>query len=579
MRRRRFQKPVTTVSLFPFIAVLICTMGALIVLLVLVVQQARVQADTITTEREVQDTVSQEERKRLLQEQEDLDWQRSILEQQRAELNKKMAEERLRLSHLEEHIRRLEDKLRRVQEEAVELESLQSGDTEELSAQQAEIQRLQAEIQRERDALEAARDEAARKQKSFTIIAYRGPNGTRRRPIYIECRESGIILQPEGIVLNAADFSGPLGPGNPLDAALRTIREHWQHVEGEASKGEPYPLLVVRPDGATAYSMARAAMASWDDEFGYELVDADMELNFPPSDETLGHLLEGTVRTARQRQAMLAAAMPSRFEKRELTSYSIPDREHSRAGPMRSAPSGYGIGAGGSGERRGGYGSPSQEFGSSDTSQFQTAGPGEFGSQTEGSDGSPMHASENNAVDSGERLGDGDASSRTDGGAEGLSNRSATGGAANGAANGADGSTGNFATGQNAGNASCPAGGAGMQSMAIPKGENWALPKDVSGLTAITRPIAVECHPDRLVIRADRGDQRRPQVIPVSGATRDSVDAFVAGIQNHMKRWGMAVAGGHWKPVALVEVLPGAEDRFRDLVILLEDSGIQVEKR
>jgi hypothetical protein len=65
----------------------------------------------------------------------------------------------------------------------------------------------------------------------------------------------------------------------------------------------------------------------------------------------------------------------------------------------------------------------------------------------------------------------------------------------------------------------------------------------------------------------------------VSGATRDSIDEFVAGIQEHMKRWGMAVAGGHWKPVARVEVLPGAEDRFRELAILLEDSGIQVERR
>ena len=52
MRRKRFRKPVTNMSLFPFIAVLICTMGALIVLLVLFVQQARVQADTICAGRQ-----------------------------------------------------------------------------------------------------------------------------------------------------------------------------------------------------------------------------------------------------------------------------------------------------------------------------------------------------------------------------------------------------------------------------------------------------------------------------------------------------------------------------------------------
>jgi hypothetical protein len=115
--------------------------------------------------------------------------------------------------------------------------------------------------------------------------------------------------------------------------------------------------------------------------------------------------------------------------------------------------------------------------------------------------------------------------------------------------------------------------------MAIPNGQNWALPEDVSGLTAITRPIIVDCYPDRLVIRADRGDQRSPRVIPCGGPTHACVDAFVQGIQDHMKRWGMAVAGGYWKPVARVEVLPGAETRFRELKILLDGSGIQVEQR
>ena len=40
MIRRRFRKQAVTMALFPFLAVLVCTMGALIVLLVMVVQQA-----------------------------------------------------------------------------------------------------------------------------------------------------------------------------------------------------------------------------------------------------------------------------------------------------------------------------------------------------------------------------------------------------------------------------------------------------------------------------------------------------------------------------------------------------------
>ena len=51
MRRPRFRKPAVKMSLFPFLAVLICTMGALIVLLVTVVQQARVHASLVSEDR------------------------------------------------------------------------------------------------------------------------------------------------------------------------------------------------------------------------------------------------------------------------------------------------------------------------------------------------------------------------------------------------------------------------------------------------------------------------------------------------------------------------------------------------
>jgi hypothetical protein len=521
MRRRRFRKPVTSVSLFPFIAVLICTMGALIVLLVLVVQQARVQAHTITAERKGQEQHVQQDRQKLLQDQEDLDWQREILQQQRAELNKLMAEERLRLSHLEEHVRRLENRLQRLQAEAEELDRLQHEDAEQGLAHRQEIENLRTQIQREQAALDAARDEAARRQRSFAIIPYRGPNGTQRRPIYIECRESEIVLQPEGIVLKPEDFSGPLGPGNPLDAALRTIREHWQRVEGEAAKGEPYPLLIVRPDGALAYSMARAAMAAWDDEFGYELVSEELELAFPPADPTLGRLLAGTIQTARQRQALLAAAMPSRFERPNTSSYAGPDRQASGQPDDGSMPRGSGAGAGGWGDQLGPSEPRSRPL------------PGEQENAAEAADGPEPAGAEDGSCPFGENAGDG---------------------------------------------ASAP-GGAALQSMANRNGQDWALPEDVSGLTAITRPIVVDCYPDRLVIRADQGDQRSPQVIPCEGPTHACIDQLVTGLQAHMKRWGMAVAGGYWKPVARVQVFPGAETRFRELQILLDNSGIQVERR
>ena len=65
------------VALFPFLAVLICTMGALIVLLVLLVQQARVDASVAATKIGGGAGGDQKELRERL---EDAQWKRELLE-------------------------------------------------------------------------------------------------------------------------------------------------------------------------------------------------------------------------------------------------------------------------------------------------------------------------------------------------------------------------------------------------------------------------------------------------------------------------------------------------------------------
>jgi len=547
MRRLALRKPLTGVSLFPFLAVLICTMGALIVLLILVVQQARVQADTLADQRrQAPDEQDQARRMRLIQEAEDWQWQREVLQQQRHQMTQKLADSRLELSHLEEHIRRLEENWRRLLAEAAELKRLKQGHQQQESAAQEQLDHLQAELARQRAQLEQLREEYDRQSRGFAIVPYQGPHGTRRRPIYIECRQSGIIIQPEGIVFGPQDFTGPLGPGNPLDAALRTIREHWMRLDGDAAQGEPYPLLIVRPDGAVAYAMARNAMSGWEDEFGYELVDAETELMYPAGDPRLKQLLQSSIQTARERQAVLAAAMPSRFDAPSPASFSVPP-----------------------GEAWGGM---------DDRASGRTAGGAAFGSEenrnvTTGTGGSG--ASSESADDPSSRVAAAGGPPTAPGAAAGQApparsmNPAASTGAAPGHAGDPTAESGPPG----------PSGGAAPKSMALAKGANWALPDTKGPATGITRPIAVHCYPDRLVVLPDRRDARDPQTILLDGATRDAMEPFVSAIRAHMERWGMAVAGGYWKPTLKVTVFPGAETRFWELQALLAGSGIDVERR
>ena len=160
----------------------------------------------------------------------------------------------------------------------------------------------------------------------FSIVPFDGVYKSNRRPIYIECRGDAIILQPEGIVFTPEDFLGPPGPGNPLASALRAAQEYWSQLPPPAPdvNNEPYPLLLVRPDGIIAYYLVRDAMASWNTEFGYELISADGKLEFPAAPEPrLVDMEKRAVAEARQRLQWLAQVSPEAFQHKQKTQYRV----------------------------------------------------------------------------------------------------------------------------------------------------------------------------------------------------------------------------------------------------------------
>ncbi|MEI6036319.1 MAG: hypothetical protein WCQ91_00150, partial [Planctomycetota bacterium] len=296
-RQRTLEGP--TISLFPFLAVLLCMMGALLVLLVLFSRSVQ-NGD----HAEAAAAVEQLELAR-----DSLAWRVEQLGGVRDRTSADLAKARLQLAGIEEHTRQMSDELDQVVRTG---ETLAAGGGRRTAA--AELATLEERLKSSRESLDKTRAELATKPPAYAVVPYVGINGTHRRPLYIECCGDGVFLQPEGIRLSPSDFEGPPGPGNPLASALRAARE--QITKSGVASGDPaiqpYPLLLVRPSGVMAYYAAREAIQSWGTEFGYQLIDEDWTLSFPPRDATLAEVETQAIVESRRRLAWLAEVRPAK---------------------------------------------------------------------------------------------------------------------------------------------------------------------------------------------------------------------------------------------------------------------------
>ena len=312
----------SAVGLFPFLAVLLCTMGALLVLLVVLAQ--RIGTEPIAVEESEENSSAtllaegadpneiellSSELARINSYQEQLD----KLKQQGRE---RLAQDKARLSHSEDHIRRLEHELAQLSLTAEQLKATEQEQLVDEQQAERELARLNQLIEDTEEQLEKLR-ESVGKQRSYAVVPYKGKNGTFAKPIYIVCDEHGITLEPEGLRFQETDFVDPSWPGNPLAAALRASRKYLNQNAKKAGNPEPldpYPLIIVRPKGVKNYQLARRAIKSWDSSYGYEFIDADWKLTFPDlPDPQLASTQQHAVMIARERLSMLARAAPSKF--------------------------------------------------------------------------------------------------------------------------------------------------------------------------------------------------------------------------------------------------------------------------
>ena len=339
------------VSLFPFLAVLLCTMGALIAILLIIARQAQISADLMfsndeksalaqsgpesqsapETEPEPEPQATPETEKELEQAdagptREELEdaikklkcrneleqWRNEELQNVRAQLEKEAQQARIALSTTQERRNQLMQQLQNFREALIRLEKEhESLSAEDLKKELAEGKKRLEDLKKE---LEKAENTAKKQNGSYAILPHEGPNGTRRYPMYIECRSDGAWLMPENVKLGAGDFEGVLSMENPLEMALMAKRQYLLRngIFQETPDGaqEPYPLIIVRPEGILYLYMVKQALQSWKSEFGYELVEDSLSVAYPPNDDALKGEMTKAIAEARVRQREIAAMAP-----------------------------------------------------------------------------------------------------------------------------------------------------------------------------------------------------------------------------------------------------------------------------
>jgi hypothetical protein len=138
-------------------------------------------------------------------------------------------------------------------------------------------------LARERDAAKAALDKAQRRSGSYAVLPHKGPNGTWQRPIILECTNGTAKLQPGGPTFSMLDMSPLLSPrSSPMIVGiLREMIRTRGIATPDGAPSVPYIFFLVRPDGIRPYYEARARLEPLGIAFGYELIDQDMQIDYP----------------------------------------------------------------------------------------------------------------------------------------------------------------------------------------------------------------------------------------------------------------------------------------------------------
>jgi hypothetical protein len=309
MRGRRHKLQVST---FPFLAVLLCAMGSLILILLVMdrkahraaLARARQQAAKLVEETARSDGERERNRQQAAAErQRERDAQHSKLTDEQIDMQLQMRKVREQLQQIAARLhyeqdtstelrRKVQDERSRLQADEQLLLTLRSR--AELGGKQMQesnqtLHRMTVDLLRMEQVLKDLKAAQKREQKTFSVVPYHGRRGENRRPIYVECGRAGVVFHPErkAMTVDPPRF-GTREPSVAIRAEVER-RIAVQHAKLASLPGKvndkPYLLLLVRPDGIYTYNRIQDALSGLELDFGYELIDDDWVLDFPADDE------------------------------------------------------------------------------------------------------------------------------------------------------------------------------------------------------------------------------------------------------------------------------------------------------
>lgn len=303
-----------SVSLFPFLAVLMCALGALILLLLVTAGRIRNEAfekalaadaapitkPVVAPSAEVvpEPVVQPEPFPAAIPEPlppasptaEELrrEWEQAVadLERREAELAAALDAALRSAQEAQTALARAESEIGARQGQSAALDAQRSELIDAAGVRAARQARLEWELTEVNTELERVRRRNQEDQGRFRVMPYDGQSGTTRRPILIECTAHGLTFAAEGITLTPEQLNGFSPIKNPLLAGVDALITYWsvQDLKGltaDDRTGSPYVLLIVRPGGAVGYYVARRLLEAMNDPYGYELVTEEQQFRWP----------------------------------------------------------------------------------------------------------------------------------------------------------------------------------------------------------------------------------------------------------------------------------------------------------